>query len=362
MAVIDYVVAREVLDNLFALAGEEPELPVLEALVPRFSDFDALFESKTQSYREVLLGCAIVHLLNPAVNIRLPYAKQGDAAFNGRTLDEQVINPFFQDNLIPCSKGPYLATFRRNVTLTETTAEGLRDKKGYFSMLSLLVALENCSSEEETRQFVLCMLQRFIVLRNASRIPLARINRMSVEQYDKLLTSMLQQQSGGLLPVYVTVAYYQMFVEFYRLAWEVTWQGINVADQATGAEGDVTIKDENGSALLAIEITERPLDQRRIVSTFNTKIINSDIREYLFVYTSTEPDKSAKQAARKLFSQGYDVNFASVTGLVINAFLSMPSFAREVFTNKMLVLLDSSDTPSAVKIIWNECVKSVVEI
>mgnify|MGYP007099441666 CR=1 FL=1 len=64
---------------------------------------DAVFYSQTQSYREVLLGCALIRLLDKGVNIRLPYIKHGKGAFNGRTLDEKVINPFLQDKLILCA-------------------------------------------------------------------------------------------------------------------------------------------------------------------------------------------------------------------------------------------------------------------
>ena len=362
MITIDTAAARSTLDQLFARAEVETIAEVDALLTEHKDNLDSIFESKTQSYREVLLGCALVHLLNPAVNIRTPYAKQGDDAFNGRTLDEEAVNPFFQANLIPSSKGPYLATFRRNVKLTAETAEGLRDKPGYFSMLALLGAIEGCSTDRETEFFILCLLKRFIVLRDASRIPLARISNMSVEQFDELIAKLLCRPSGGLLPVLLTVAFFKTLQSCYGRdhILDIAWQGINVADRATGAEGDVTVR--LGGTTLAIEVTERPLDHRRIVSTFNTKIINSDIKEYLFIYTQTTPDDSAKQAARNLFSQGYDINFANLTGLIISSFLAMPSIARQAFTFKMIELLDTVEIPASVKMIWNDCVKSIVEI
>jgi len=361
MITLDTAIARSILDRLFLRAETEIFVEVDNLLAEHKESLDSIFESKTQSYREVLLGCALVRLMNPDVNIRSPYAKQGDNAFNGRTLDEKVVNPFFQANLIPCSKGPYLATFRRNVKLTEETAEGLRDKPGYFSMLALLNAVEECDSDKESEFFIICLLKRFIVLRDASRIPLARITRMSVEQYDELLTKLLRCPSGGLLPVLLTVAFFRTLNSHYNLHWEVEYQGINVADQATGAAGDVTVK-LGEKIVLAIEVTERQIDRDRIVSTFNTKIVNSDVKEYLFVYTVTEPNESARQAARNLFSQGYDINFASVTGLIINAFHTLPSFARKRFTVEMIRLLDTMEIPASVKMIWNDCVTSIVEI
>lgn len=359
MAQVDYQKAKDTLFSLYQQVSEGVSDAVNSALESNRENLDILFNSKTQSYREVLLGCALMHLIDPAVNVRLPYINHGEGSFNGRSLDEYSINPFLQEQLFPSSKGPYLAAFRRSVKLVPETAEGLRDKAGYTAMLDLLGVVEKCNTDDETQIFIMCLLQRFIMLRNASRIPLARIERFSIEQYGQLLQDLVNYQSGGLLPVLITVAFFQTLAEQYSLAWDISWQGINVADNATGAEGDVTIK-VDGATILAIEITERPLDQRRIVSTFNTKIILNDVKEYLFIYTNTEPDDTAKQAARNLFSQGYEINFANVVSLIINNFLAMPASARAIFTGKMLTLLESKEVSAAIKVKWNESVKAIL--
>jgi hypothetical protein len=359
MAPIDHREAKSLLLSLYpkaseSLGEEAPAEPEGNA-----ADLDVLFGSKTQSYREALLGCALVRLMDPSVNIRLPYASHGSGSFNGRSLDEYAVNPFLQEQQFPCSKGPYLATFRRSVKFLPETAEGLRDKDGYAAMMNLLKAAESCASREESEAFVMCLLRRFIALRNAADVPLARPGRLSIDQYRQLLDRLVHCKSGGLLPVLIAVAFFQTLAERHSLAWEISWQGINVADSATGAEGDVTIK-EGGKTILAVEITERPLDDRRIVSTFNTKIILNDVREYLFVFTGAGPDSAARSAAHDLFAQGYEINFANVVELIVNNFLAMPADARETFAGKMLALLVSRGVPTGVKVKWNECVKSVL--
>jgi hypothetical protein len=356
-----YENAREILLDLFSRTETGVGENVDRLLYDYAEQLDVVFGSRTQSYREVLLGCALVHLMCPAINIRLPYIKHGEGSFNGRTLDETVINPFFQEQLIPCSKGPYLATFRRNVKLTPETAEGLRDKIGYSAMLKLLEAIECCSTEAESENIVMCLLKRFIALRDASRIPLARLSRLSVCEYSGFLKTLLQKQSGGLIPVLLTVAFFQTLNEHYKLEWEISWQGINVADNATGVEGDVIVR-RHGMATLAIEVTERPIDKRRVRSTFNTKIIHSDVREYLFIYTNAKPDDTALEASKNLFSQGYDINFVNIVDFIINNFYAMPSAARDVWADKMLVLLDSVEVSASIKIMWNGCVKSFLRI
>ena len=92
---LDYDNAGKLLADLFAQAeqafqsGQVPKAPNPIAI-----SLDALFSSATQSYREVLLGCGLARILDSSINLRHPYVNQGDDAFNGRTLDEKVVNPF----------------------------------------------------------------------------------------------------------------------------------------------------------------------------------------------------------------------------------------------------------------------------
>src|SRR5579859_3999364 len=120
---IDYDAARSLLAEMFAEA--EAGTSRLEILPDIVEAADKLFASSSQSIREVTLGCGIARIIDRNINIRLPYSEHGKDAFNGRSLDEQVINPFLHDKAIPSSKGPYLAMFRRSVKLNAETASGV---------------------------------------------------------------------------------------------------------------------------------------------------------------------------------------------------------------------------------------------
>jgi len=48
--------------------------------------------------------------------------------------------------------------------------------------------------------------------------------------------------------------------------------------------------------------------------------------------------------------------------LIGNNFISMPAYARETFMDKFLALLDSKEVPAAIKIKWNDIIKSVLLI
>jgi len=340
MAVLDYTKATIILAELFQeaeAAFSNKQTPPAAPEIARAAD--ALFASGTQSYREVLLGCGLARILDRSINIRCPYMNQGENAFNGRTLDERIINPFLLDRMIPCSKGPYLAVFRRSVELRPATASGLRDKTGYAAMMEYLAALEG-ADEIDTKALVLYLLYRFVMLRDASNILLFRISRLSLEQYRALVTKLLQVQSGGLIPLLLAVAMLRTIQLCYSLDWEIEWQGINVADKASGAGGDIIVKEKN-AVILAIEVTERPIEESRVISTFNTKIIRSGIEDYLFIYSSSLPSDSARQVAKTYFSQGHEINFLQIQEWIVNNLGTVGAKCRSIFTREIIKLFDT---------------------
>ncbi len=359
MPSIDYEQAAGLLAKLFGEAeaayGSQKE-PQVDAAASKAAE--VLFRSPTQSYREALLGCALARLLDRSINIRHVYINQGADAFNGRTLDERVVNPFLHDRRIPSSKGPYLAVFRRNVELTPDTVGGLRDKAGYEAMMQYMDALE-AADAGGVEALVVHLLYRFVVMREAATIPLSKISRLSLEQYNALIGGLLQVPSGGLIPVLLVAAMLQTIKGCFGLKWEIEMQGINVADKASGAGGDVTVR-EGKTILLAIEVTERPIDKARVVSTFNTKIVEAGIQDYLFVYSQAQPGEDARQAARTYFSQGHEINFLQVQEWVVNNLGTLGAKCRALFTQVVLGMLDTPQVPAKIKVAWNDIVREVV--
>ena len=164
---INYESARHLLADVFAEAEADFRRhtpPVVPHNIRTAAE--TLFSSRTRSYREALLGCAIARNLNPAINLRHPYMNHGDDAFNGRTLDEQVVNPFLQDRLVPASRGPYLAMFRRSVKFIPETRNGLRDQAGYDAFLTVVDALETARESSEKRRLLRHLLYHFVALRD----------------------------------------------------------------------------------------------------------------------------------------------------------------------------------------------------
>jgi hypothetical protein len=72
---INYGMAKEVLQELFVFAEDDFRTNQPPIIPPSFVPaVDMLFLSKTQSFREVALGCALVRLLDKEANLRLRQA------------------------------------------------------------------------------------------------------------------------------------------------------------------------------------------------------------------------------------------------------------------------------------------------
>jgi hypothetical protein len=352
---IDYEKASEILEELFEEAEEGSRNTQIEQVSKIVEEAaEILFASSTQSCREALLGCALARHMDEDIDITLPYMNQGDDAFNGRTLDERVINPFLHEHEIPSSKGPYLAAFRRSVTFTPATQKGMRDKNAFGAMLTIIDQLR-AGDEEDAKSYLLYLLSKFIELREKSHIALAQIKRLSIDQYSDLIDKLLHMPSGGLLPVLLTVAMFTALKEAYELPWEIESQGINVADAASGAGGDVTVSVE-GETIIAVEVTERTIDESRVRSTYRTKILPNKIDDYLFLFSGDSPSENARTRAASYFAQGHEVNFFPLHPWIMTFLTTLGADGRSVFTNCIIEALDKNEVSATIKVAWNDIV------
>ncbi len=350
---IDYPAARTLLSTAFL--GAEGDcasevLPVVPDAIAAATQ--RLLSSNTQAYREVLIGCALARQLDSEIDIRLPYANQGETAYNGRTLDERVVNPFLNEHGIPCSRGPFLSVFRRSVAFVPETREGLRDKLGFDALLTLIEHLRD-ADPDTTRTCLRFLLCAFVRLRDAANVDLVHVQRLGLEQYDTLITQLLLVPSGGRLPVLLAVAMFQTLNRCFSLNWSVEWQGINVADRASDVGGDITIKIGN-EIILAVEVTERPIDRARILATFSTKVLRLGISDYLFFFASASPTADARDLARRYLGQGHDISFLPVKDWLVNMLGTIGPRCRAEFTKHFRTLLGFPDVPPVLKRTWNE--------
>jgi hypothetical protein len=356
---LNYLQAKADLQRLFTLAESDltsGTAPSVSASAQQAAQ--EMFNSETQSIREALLGCALARLQDSNIDITLPYMNHGGNAFNGRTLDEQVVNPFFKDVQIPSSKGPYLASFRRSVRFETATGNGMKDKKAFAAMLVFIEELRLANTIADVEGLIRHLLWQFALLREKSNITLARINRLSIQQLSGLIQAMLASKSGGRFPVLLAAAMLRTIKQQFNLPWNVNQQGINAADAASKTGGDIDVTDLNtGKFVFSIEVTERIIDKSRVVSTFTSKISPHSIEDYLFFYSTSLPDKGALDIAKQYFAQGHDISFLSVDEWLRNCLATVGSGGRSRFINEFVDLLDQTDVPSEMKVRWNDLIK-----
>lgn len=352
---IDYPKARALLEDVVAEAGALHQSVVAEQLDEAINQ---VMRSRTQAYREVLIGCCLARLLDPTIDVRRPYANQGDSAYNGRTLDEKVVNPFLQHHEIPSSRAPFLSVFRRSVTFTADTAAGLRDRSGYDAMLAFLDRLST-APEPAARTLLRDLLLGFLLLREQSDVTLLRPQRLSLEQYRRLIGALVQVPSGGRIPVLLAVAMFQTLRQSFGLHWTIEWQGINVADRASDVAGDITVT-SGPEIVLAVEVTERPVDRARVEATFRSKILPRRVADYMFLHAAALPDEDARRLTERYFAQGHDIVFLDLRDWAFQGLATVGSSGRMRFLAELLELFAQRDVPTSAKLAWNEQVRCLL--
>jgi hypothetical protein len=169
----------------------------------------------------------------------------------------------------------------------------------------------------------------------------------------------LATPSGGRFPVLLILAAFQAIRDFFAVDWTVEFQGINVADAAAGASGDITLR-SGERVLLAAEITERPVDRSRVVATFSTKIAPNAIEDYLFFVRFADLDEAARTQTRQYFAQGHEVNFLEIKDWILMSLATMGTRGRTEFNQHLMELLDAPDIPQSLKMAWNAQVNRLV--
>lgn len=345
--------ATTLLSDIFALAEDDyRESTRINLPTAATAATERLFSSPTQAYREALVGCAIARILNQSIDIRLPATESGEDAFSGRSLADHAVTPFLRDRAIPISASPYLSSLRGGAKFTKGGAPRIqRDKEGFDALVAVVDYLRVLDADA-AKAYLRYLLRCFIQLREAGNITLKRIAKPNLEQLRRLVTGLLTVKSGGRISALLATALFQTISECHALRWDVEFQGINVADKASGAVGDITIS-KDGTTVLGVEVTERPIDQDRVTLTFDQKISPNGLADYLFI-TTAMPTDNAIETARNYTGVGHEMNFVPLAEWLIHNLATVGSSCRALFQSKMIELLEAQGTPAEIRVAWND--------
>jgi SacI restriction endonuclease len=276
--------AKALLSETFVIA-EDDYLQNKPITIPtNIADLtDRLFKSETQAYREALIGCAVARLLDNEIDIRLPATEHGPNAFSGRSLADGGTAPFLRARSVPISaSSPYLSALRGGARFVPGGEPRIqRDKEGFDALVSVVGYLHNLANAG-VREYLIFLLRRFVALRESGNISLRQIAKPHLTQLRRLVAGLLEVKSGGRFASMIATALFQTLSECHQLGWKVDFQGINVADKASGAVGDITIR-KGDKIILGVEVTERSIDKGRVTLTFDQKVSPGRLDDYLFI-------------------------------------------------------------------------------
>ncbi|MDQ6433772.1 restriction endonuclease, SacI family [Mesorhizobium sp. LHD-90] len=354
-----YDKARELLAEAFSEAEDDfrdGKLITLPSDV--MGAIERTFASKTQAYREALVGCALTRLVDETIDVRYPATAHGDKSFSGRGVSDQVVAPFLQSKRVPISVSPYLSALRGGAKFVPGGQPRIQRDQPAFDALVKAVSYVADANPDETRALLRRLLREFIQLRESANISLKRTAKPSVFQLDKIADTLLRIKSGGRIASFLTIAMFQALSDRFTLGWEVDFQGINVADKFTGAVGDVTVK-KNGDVVLGVEITERPIGKARVSLVFEDKVSPAGLIDYLFVTTAL-PEADAIVAAKNYTAVGNDMNFVDLRRWLHHLLATIGPVGRLAFQDRLIAQLTETGVPAELKLAWNDALEAAI--
>lgn len=321
---------------------------------------ERLFASETQAYREAMIGCAVARVTDSEIDIRLPATDLGENSFSGRSLADHVVTPFMRERAVPISASPYLSSLRGGARFVAGGQPRIqRDQAGFDALVAIVDHLRNLDTDD-AKTYLRFLLRRFVQLRESVNITLKRIGKPNLDQLRRLIEGLLTIHSGGRLPAFLATAMFQTISKCHDLAWQVDFQGINVADSASGAVGDITIR-KAGTIILGIEVTERSIDGGRVRLVFDQKVSTSGLDDYLFISTA-RPDESALTAARHYTAVGHEMNFVDLLPWLVHNLATIGPSCRAIFQAKMIELLSAAGVPAGIKVGWNNQMDAAIGV
>jgi hypothetical protein len=201
---------------------------------------------------------------------------------DARSLAQDVVVPFDREHhtVLGGSPEPYANNPLRIPAITTAARAAQKFKEDFDDILRVL-------DFAQTHQDAVGALLDLVLREVAARLATTQItypipNRSSLAQTTNLLTSYLQEKSGGLRLQAVATALFRVIGSRFSIFTSVQSHVINAADASTGGAADIECTDANKVTVLAVEVKDRQLTFRH-VSDKLPLVRERAIRELLFL-------------------------------------------------------------------------------
>lgn len=329
-------------------SGDDPE-------VDRFVDSEAV------SIRYAFLTQLVGKLADPERDL-LCLQKQDAAAgkWDPRSFCTKTIVPWVQENqnVLGTSTDPYVSKPLRRPRLDEDMGS-LRYRLEWEALVDLLESVQQAGDSASVERMVVRCLESVArrLRRQTFEYPVP--HRISLDQLVELIVDYLAEPSGGLRPQALATALFRVLGDALGLFEEVTGQGLNEADAATGMPGDIVCRDTEGSPVLAVEVKDRTVgltDLRMAI----TKARNSSLHSFLFAAPGLVDSQKMviDTMIAEEWSKGINVYHVPLEDLVRTVFVLLDEAWRTKLLAEIGAELDSRGAPLRAREGWRDLLEN----
>ncbi len=290
--------------------------------------FDDIHRSGLVSIRYALITQLLGKFVRPSRDALClqrgePEGAEAAGRWDPRSFCNKVIVPWIQDSdsVLGTSTDPYVSKPLRRRRLDDWSTP-LRQRAEWESLVTILREVQNSESqafiERTLRRCLRSIARRYQELQISFPVP----HRASLQQTIAIADRFLSERSGGERLLIVADALMRTLGKAFGLFDEVLRQGVNEADAASNAAGDIVClrNDDERSperVVLAVEVKDRNLTLVELNASIQ-KARNRCVPVVLFLVSGLEPadkDTMEKRIAEE-WSLGTNIHFLSLKDLM----------------------------------------------
>ena len=354
---MDNVEVRQWLDAIWSQVLESGSSEPDESI-------DKLVDSRVTSIRYALLTQILGKVADPDRSLMyLQSGNQEAGAWNARSFCDAVIVPWVSDNhdVLGTGSEPYASKPLRRPRL-ERNMQNVRNKAEWEALYDFFSSLDHVDNDELKVAFRRCLGS---VARRLSRqsfkyqIPI----RASLPQLLQALEEYFREPSGGLRPLVITAAMMEVLGEGFSIFSRVTSQGINEADAASGAPGDVMCYDAEDNLVLAVEVKDRALKLSDVrSSTRKAQKSISSLSNLLFAAPKIHDQEkdSIFNSIETAWASGLNIHRVDIVELAATTFVLLGEEWRPAFLRRIGNELDARGD-HAHRLAWHRILSAMTE-
>ena len=289
----------------------------------------SICRNQNKSPIRYLMSGLVAKMENPTINLRKPTTSLGgDDAYEGRGIDERIIEPYILKYQLPCNATTAFLTpsFRTiNRPISREMFANSRPPEPYYLMMDVLEYVE--LYPEKAESVLLEIIRNLIDIKEENQLKIqaqleiiksgSEISTLSSEEIVTLVVQHLHCKHSSRLPVLIVAAAYMSVSD---LIGEKARRLLShqAADKQTGALGDVEIiltSEENLVTCYEMKCKSvQKTDIDKSISKISTHECHID--NYIFITTETIEKNVADYAAGLYRESGVEVVVLDCIGFI----------------------------------------------